>query len=438
MKIKKKLRNALHFFYAVFGALYYRFPSRKLFVIGITGTSGKSTTTTFLRTLLEDAGYRVGSLSTVDFYVAGEKKINDKKMTMLGRFQIQKYLRQMVDVGCDVAIVETTSEGGLQHRHRCIAYDYMILTNLYPEHIESHGGYDKYAKAKQGIFTYVASLHRKHLSQIRVPKDERGCIPKIAFIPAEVDFKEGFADKPFDQYVSFGPKSQYEVSDIRTDAHGVLFVYKQTQWHAPLLGVHNINNIICAVTVLETLGVSLEKLVVSVSKLTNVEGRLEFIPEAKQFGFSVIVDYAFEPVAIQKLYDTVLPLKPSRIIHVCGSTGGGRDVARRGPIGVLAGKHAQIVIVTNEDPYDEDPMEIIHQVSTGAVSAGKKLGETVLEILDRQEAIDTAILLARAGDMVLVTGKGSEQGICVANREMLPWDDREAVRRALKRVKGNT
>lgn len=341
----------------------------------------------------------------------------------------------MVDAKCDVAIVETTSEGRLQHRHRCIAYDYMVLTNLYPEHIESHGGYDKYARAKQDIFAYVASLKRKRLSRVRVPTDEHGCIPKIAFIPAEVDFKDGFADKPFDHYVSFGQKSEHEVSDIRTDAHGVSFVYKQKQWHAPLLGVHNINNIICAVTVLETLGVPLEKLVASVAKLTNVEGRLEFIPEAKQFGFSVIVDYAFEPVAIQKLYDTVLPLKPSRIIHVCGSTGGGRDVARRGPIGVLAGKHAQIVIVTNEDPYDEDPMEIIHQVSVGAVSAGKKLGETVFEILDRQEAIDTAISLAHTGDMVLVTGKGSEQGICIANREMLPWDDRMAVRKALAKIK---
>ncbi len=435
MKLKKKLRNALHFFYAVFGASYYRFPSRKLFVIGITGTTGKSTTTTFLRTLLEDAGYRVGSLSTVDFYVAGEKKINDKKMTMLGRFQIQAYLRQMVNAKCDVVIVETTSEGRLQHRHRCIAYDYMILTNLYPEHIESHGGYDKYAKAKQDIFAYVASLHRKQLSQARVPKDARGCIPKTAFIPAEVDFKEGFVDKPFDRYVYFGSKSEHEVTDIRTDANGVSFVYKQKQWQAPLLGIHNIGNIICAVTVLETMGASLESLVASVAKLTNVEGRLEFIPEAKQCGFSVIVDYAFEPVAIQKLYDTVLPLSPKRIIHVCGSTGGGRDVARRGPIGALVGKNANIVIVTNEDPYDEDPMEIIHQVSAGVVSAGKKIGETVLEILDRQEAIDTAISLARAGDMVLVTGKGSEQGICVANRVMISWDDREAVRRALAKIK---
>ena len=142
----KPIRNLWHLLLAWFGAVKYRHPSEKILVIGITGTSGKSSTIFFLRQLLEDSGYKVGSLSTIDFYIAGESKLNDQKMTMLGRMQIQKYLRLMVDKGCQIAIVETTSEGAVQYRNRFINYDLMVLTNLYPEHIEAHGSFENYKR----------------------------------------------------------------------------------------------------------------------------------------------------------------------------------------------------------------------------------------------------------------------------------------------------
>ncbi|MBU2542609.1 hypothetical protein KJ785_03555, partial [Patescibacteria group bacterium] len=159
--LPKKLKNLIHLFYAWYGAVKYGNPSEEMLVIGITGTTGKSSTIHFLRQMLEDQGYRVGSLSTVDFYVAGEEKLNDQKMTMLGKMKIQEYLRQMADAGCDIAIVETTSEGYLQYRHRYINYDMMILTGLYPEHIESHGGFENYKAAKLGIFSYASSQKSK-------------------------------------------------------------------------------------------------------------------------------------------------------------------------------------------------------------------------------------------------------------------------------------
>jgi UDP-N-acetylmuramyl tripeptide synthase len=195
-------------------------------------------------------------------------------------------------------------------------------------------------------------------------------------------------------------------------------------------------NITSAIAVAKALEIDVNVIQKAVSELKSPPGRIEFISEAEQFGFKVIVDYAFEPGALKALYDVVDLLKPqSRIIHVCGSTGGGRDKARRVPIGEFVGKKADVFFVTDEDPYDEDPMEIIKTVSQGAQNVGKKLGENLFEILDRKDAIEKAIQTAQPGDLVLITGKGSEQGMCVAGGKMIAWDDREIVRNSLKSLK---
>ncbi len=179
------------------------------------------------------------------------------------------------------------------------------------------------------------------------------------------------------------------------------------------------------------MGISGDVIQKAVNGLTGAPGRVEFIPGAVQKGFQVIVDYAFEPVALGGLYEVVAHIAHKRIIHVLGGTGGGRDTSRRGVMGKMVGMKADVVIVTNEDPYDEDPLAIMRMVADGAKSAGKVAGQNMFEIPDRQEAIQKAIHLAQPGDLVLITGKGSEQAICVAGREKIPWDDRTAVREAL-------
>ena len=413
------MRNMLHLFYAWWGAVKYGHPSDELLVIGVTGTSGKSTTVYFLCQLLEAAGYTVGALSTIEFYVAGKSKLNDRKMTMLGKMEIQRYLREMLDAGCDVAIIETTSEGAVQHRHRFINYDTIVLTNLYPEHIESHGSFEKYKAAKLGIFEFVAKSRRKILDGKK--------IKKTAIVNKEVKERGEFLRYPFDERHQFGAKSNVEAKDIVADNAGLRFRIYEREFHASLYGRHNVTNILAVVAVARSLGISWDAIQEAVSRFRGAPGRIEFIKEAEQHGFQVIVDYAFEPVALGALYDVVALIQPKRVIHVCGSTGGGRDKARRKLIGKIAGEKADIVMVTNEDPYDEDPMAIIHDVSAGAQEAGKKLGENLFEILDRKEAIAKAISLAEAGDLVLVTGKGSEQGIMIAGGKMVEWDDRVAV-----------
>lgn len=429
----KKMNNLRHLVYAFFGAKKYGFPSKELRVIGITGTSGKSTTVYLLRQLLEYAGHTVGSLSTIDFSIAGENKLNDQKMTMLGRAKIQEYLREMVDKGCDIAIVETTSEGVVQHRHRFVEYDTAVITNLYPEHIESHGGFDNYKNAKKKLFSYTAGLARKVIHGKK--------IPKIAIVNRDMREYQEFTAYPFDAVQLYGEQDapardgSFQLSDVRVDRDGLHFTVNEYAFDVPMYGKHNAMNILACIAVARSLGISWQTIEEAVQAFHNVPGRIEFIEEAEDFGFRALVDFAFEPVALAGLYDVVDILKPKRVIHVGGATGGGRDASRRGPIGELVGKKADMVIVTDEDPYEEDPMAIMRAVADGAKRAGKKEKKDLFIIPDRKEAIAFAIRAAEPGDLVLVTGKGSEQAMCVAGGKKIPWDDREEVRRALKQKK---
>jgi UDP-N-acetylmuramoyl-L-alanyl-D-glutamate--2,6-diaminopimelate ligase len=178
-------------------------------------------------------------------------------------------------------------------------------------------------------------------------------------------------------------------------------------------------------------GIDLGTMAVALRTLPGVPGRLERIEEGQTF--TAIVDYAPEPESFRKLYEVVPSIPHKRVIHVLGSTGGGRDVARRSVLGGLAAKGADVVIVTNEDPYDDDPERIIQDVADGARANGKKDGVDLCAIMDRGEAIDKAVSLAKDGDLVLVTGKGAEQAMVVANGKKIPWDDRVRVREAIKK-----
>lgn len=429
--LPKKLYNLKHLFFAWYGAYLYKHPSEEIAVIGITGTSGKSSTAYFLRQILEFSGYRVGSLSTIDFYVAGECKLNDQKMTMLGRSQIQKYLREMVEKKCDIAIVETTSEGFVQYRHRCINYDMMILTNLYPEHIDSHGSFENYKAAKLGIFKYVSKSKRKKLANTKVAALRDGCCEKIeksAVVNGTSEYVEEFLQYNFERKYTFAD----DLKNISSDADGLHFEINEKKFDAPLYGEHNVFNIAAALSVAYALGISFENARDAVKNLKGPEGRLETIPEAEQYAFQVLVDYAFEPVAMQKLYAVVEKIQPKRVIHVFGSTGGGRDKARRFTLGEYIGSRADICIVTDEDPYDDEPIEIINDVAGAVEKTGKIEGENFFKILDRKEAIEKAVALAKPGDLILVTGKGSEQKMVVKNGVMIPWDDRKIVRDAIE------
>lgn len=446
--IPKRLLSLYHLFFAWCGSVIYRKPSEKLLVIGVTGTTGKSTTVYLMRKILENSGYKVGSMSTIDFYVAGKEKLNDKKMTMLGKMQIQKYLRKMVDEKCNIAIIETTSEGLLQHRHRFINYDMLVVTNLYPEHIESHGSFENYKRAKLEIARYVAGCKSKILKDFKTLKFEGNnsvSITKTLILNANSEHSPDFAKIKFDNFLYYERNDQKKYldinhhknlinlvcKDIKKENHGFVFRINENEIKTKLYGEHNIMNIIAGLAPAYILGSKLKHISHTISKIDFIPGRIELIKSNKDF--QVIVDYAFEPVALSALYNSIKQIKHKRIIHVCGSAGGGRDKSRRKLIGQLVGEKSDICIVTNEDPYDEDPVKIIKDVSSGAIDVGKKQDINLFEIIDREKAIEKAILLAGVGDLILITGKGSEQGMCIVNGKIIPWDDRKIVSKYLKK-----
>ncbi len=423
-----------HFVMGFFAALFYGFPSRKMIVIGVTGTTGKTTVTYMTAQVLRHAGLCVGYTSTAMFSDGKNDWLNDKKMTMVGRFFTQQMLARMVRNKCDVAIVETTSEGAVQFRHRFINYDVMVFTGLYPEHIESHGGFDNYKNAKKKLFLHLSRCARKIMHGEKFAKTIVANMddPYAAeFIQFPVDHKIGFGQK--DYYDNMQSVEMIHYTSGSSNKIGVHFVCANAEIQMQILGNFNATNATAVLSIARALGIAHDVAVKGLMQISGLPGRLERIDEGQNF--TVIVDYAFEPVAVEKLYETVRVLEPKNIIHVLGSTGGGRDVARRGKLGRIAGELARYVVVTNEDPYDDDPMMIITAVAEGSREKGKIEGKDLFLIRDRAEAIKKAIDLATENDVVLITGKGSEQAIVGKDGVLMPWDDRVSVRKILQTLK---
>ncbi len=213
---------------------------------------------------------------------------------------------------------------------------------------------------------------------------------------------------------------------------GVSFIAGEIKIQLKLLGEFNATNAMNAVCLGFSQGFDSEKIKKGLENVKGMPGRMEQINQGQLF--TVIVDYAFEPKAVVKLYEVISVLPHKKVIHVLGSAGGGRDISRRPKLGQLSGQKADFVIITNEDPYDDDPQVIINQVAEGAIDARKVLGKNLFKILDRRQAINKALSLAEEGDVVLITGKGSEQAICMAGGKKIPWDDRKVVREELEKL----
>jgi UDP-N-acetylmuramoyl-L-alanyl-D-glutamate--2,6-diaminopimelate ligase len=430
-KLFELLQPAYHFTLGYLAALWYGNPSDKIIVVGVTGTTGKTTTVFLLANILKEAGMKTGYITTAMFSDGNKEWLNDKKMTMLGRFFTQGLLRQMVRNKCEVAIVETTSQGIVQFRHRFINYDILVFTGLYPEHIEAHGGFENYKQAKGKLFAHLKDCRRKKLGGKEVLK--------TIIINADDKYAEYFQNFWAEEKMLYtchpstklGMTNIIRAENIISNNKGLQFTIEGLQFSTNLLGDFNAVNSLAAISAARMLYIPMEKIKAGLEKIEGIPGRLEKIPNDK--GFTIIIDYAFEPNAVAKLYETVKAIPHSKIIHVLGACGGGRDRSKRPILGKLAGKNADYIIITNEDPYDEDPTEIINNVESGIMN--HELGKNSWKILDRREAIKKALAMAGQNDIVLVTGKGSEQAICAEGGKKIPWDDRKVTRELLPELR---
>lgn len=411
------LKNFYHYFLAWFSSILYNFPSRKIFVLGVTGTKGKSTVLELISSILEAAGYKTALLSSIRIKIAGESMKNLTSMTMPGRFFIQRFLKDAVKAGCDFALLEVTSQGVLQHRHQFIDFDAALLTNLQPEHIEAHGSFEAYRAAKIKFFRDVALKSKK--------------TEKSFFINEEIIFKRYFEEA----INNFGKIIYFNREDfIKNElSRGNEFI---GDW---LSSDFNLENAAAATAFAKSLKIEWPLIKKALASFQGLQGRMEIIQEKP---FKVIIDYAHTPDSLEKVYQFLksqksLPcrqagnVKNQKLICVLGSAGGGRDKWKRPVMGKIAARYCNTIILTTEDPYNEDPLEIINQIADGVQSlevAPPKTRKTasIWKIIDREKAIKKAISLAKKGDIVVITGKGSEPWMHLADKK-IPWNEKEIV-----------
>ena len=405
-KVFSFFQPAYHKTLSFMAALLYRFPSKKINVIAVIGTKGKSSTVEIINSILEEAGYRTALSNTIRFKVGDTSWNNLYKMSMPGRFFAQKLLRSAVKDKCDYMIMEITSQGALFYRHRFIELNTLVFTNISPEHIEAHGSYENYLSSKLSVAKNMVNSTKNNRTII-VNSDDK---ESNKFTNYQVENKISFNICDIEPYI---------IKDV-----GLEFTLNGKTIQSKLSGLFNLYNILASITVAQNEGISLEKISSAIEKLETIPGRVEKIKLDKQ-DFGVIVDYAHTPDSLEKLYQV---FRSSENICVLGGTGGGRDTWKRGEMGRIAEKYCDQIILTNEDPYDEDPDKIVRDVAAGIKSKKPMI------IMDRREAIKYAVTQAKTGDSVLITGKGTDPYIMGPNDTKIPWSDANIAREELLKV----
>lgn len=385
-------------------AFSYGFPARSMTVIGVTGTKGKSSVSDMLFTVLRHAGYPAAVAGTIRFAINDTSEPNLFKMTMPGRGFIHAFLARAKKAGAKYAVVEITSESVLQNRHKYLFLNGLIFTNLQKEHIERHGSFENYAAAKLQIGKELERSPKRPRAMI-ANADDAHSAPYMKLRVEE--------QRPF---------SYSDASDIVLGPGVVSFTYENVPFTMKLPGSFSIMNALAVIKAAQFVGVPVPKIAEALASLERIPGRTERIERGQPY--QVIVDYAHTPDSLQALYDAY----PVRKVCVLGNTGGGRDTWKRPEMGRIADQMCDEVILTDEDPYDEDPRQIVDQMAEGMQRKPRI-------IMDRREAIRTALTLAQPGDAVLITGKGTDPYIMQANDTKLLWSDANVVKEELDNLR---
>lgn len=414
------IRLVYHKIIAIVAALINGFPANKMVVIGVTGTSGKTTVVNLITNILNLAGYKVGMTSTMNFQIGDKRWINGEKQTTFGPFRLQKLLKQMLQAGCKYAVVEVTSHAITQSRIFGINFDIGVITNVSGDHIEYHGDFNSYLSTKAQLFRKVSKGRRKF------------GVSKVLILNADDQYYGYFDQFVADRKLTYGLKSAtIYAENVEKNPEGSHFILHVPNNAVPvkirLPGEFNVSNSLAAAAVCLSLQVPLETIKNGLEQSATIAGRYEHVNLGQKY--SIIVDYAHTPTALKFLLALYKKLTPGKLFVVFGATGGGRDKMKRPVMGEIVNEFADYIIVTDDDPYEEDEWEIIEQISVGIP---RKEGGNFWKIPDRREAIRLALTLAREGDCVVVAGKGSEE-IQILRGKTIVWNDKNVIRELLER-----
>lgn len=399
---------------AAFWGTRYGFPGRKLKVIGVTGTNGKTTTSFMIWKMLNNSGRKAGVMTTVGW---GVDEIHEQMehMTTVDSNILNKRIKKIVEAGAEYLVLELTSHAMAQHRSLGIPIDVAVMTNVTHEHLDYHKTFERYRDAKRKLFKQA----------------------KYGIINADDPSAEYF-ESDVDKYVTYGVQyGEMKAENIKLKPDGVEYIIpseNDLKIKTRIAGNFNVYNSLACVAVGKRLGLSDKEIKDGIFALTEVEGRMVKIDEGQSF--TAIMDYAHTPDAFEKLLPDMKKATSGRLIVVFGSAGGRRDPSKRKPMGEIAGKNADVVILTEEDDRDTPGDEIMEQIAEGAREHGKKDDKDLFKILDRPTAILEACKMAKRGDTVLFLGKGNEKTIERADG-VHAYYELDEIKKALKKIKKN-
>lgn len=415
-KIFKKIEPYGHLVESVIMNIRYGFPGRKLRIIGVTGTNGKTTTSFLIHRLLHESGIKVGLVTTVANGIGKDLVPKSEHITTAQSGVLQKKLREYVEAGVEWVVVETSSHSLAQHRVWGVPYEIAVMTNITHEHLDYHGTFENYVEAKRRLFK-VANKHGLRFGVVN--KQDPSADKFVKTVKHAITYGIGTGDLMATNVTLSTDHSSFTAT-IGSDSYDM---------RVNMPGEFNVSNSLAAIAVGRKLGLSKVEIEKGIAALEGVQGRMNVINEGQNF--QVIVDFASTPDAFDRFFESVRPLTKGKLIAVFGSAGR-RDEEKRGVQGRIAGQYADIVIVTEEDDRDIDGNQIMQEIAAGVKSAGKKEGKDLFLILNREEAIGFAMTKASSkNDVVVLLGKGHELTIERADGEY-PWNEADVARAALQ------
>src|SRR5438067_5300021 len=415
--IVKDTRHAL----ALMASRFYGHPSRQLLVIGVTGTDGKTTTTTMIQQMLLSAGRQAGSMSTVDIRFGDQVDLNDSRQTTLEALEVQQQLRQMLDAGLSAVVLETSSHGLALQRVVGVEYDVAVFTNVAHEHLDFHKTIEAYREAKASLIDLTA---------VSAPKG----VNKTAILNRDDPSYAYLRGRAIDRRLTYGVQLEADIKAGRVDTTPDGLQIEATTPLGPisvrlrLNGRWNAANALAAVATGIAVGLSLDEIREGLERFSGVSGRMERVDLGQPF--NLIIDYAHTPQSLEKVLRELRPITKGKLIAVFGSAGD-RDREKRPWMGEIAARLSDYAVFTNEDPREEDAMAILNAIAAGAEEVGWREGEQYARIEDRRQGIAHAVRRAGPGDTILLAGKGHERSILIG-RGKEPWDERAAAEGSIR------